>query len=890
MPYIPVDSLSDVVYRLVVDQYDPPPDYQLGFWATLPLTTFIDVIFAQQVKDGQISRKNQVALRSSLYKELFQDTLEKEEQKEWEELAAEEHKNVCNAIDAKMNAPPPTDAAERQQIINRLPAFAQPILDLMAEYTGWKMTLVAGGPEPADNGRLNVVSIHSGVVKGTIKQNFGQSEWRLYKEFVVPVFAHFLKKCYTLEECRASALPADTEGLTVALNNTSDVNHDTLDWNQEYLRVIGPHVRLSSAGATSVSGSDSSNSTRESSPSSSTTSSGDSSTSDDDDARPRKQPPVISSSKASKKIRGLEKRKVNGTLTPDVRSQSSDMDEADDEPSNSINTAFKIGPPLRARPHPRPKISAHLSMVEDSSDIPAPNPSGSLETVGETGELTASAALATVRPGLPEIDSLVTTLLPLDLIEPVLKELKTFGRIEYTSTLSNDGGLSTVSAPGLTSRNILHASQPPSPTVLSASILEIMPASSQTKHVMRVIPVDTSRRSEHTSPIPSRAGTPEDSSIGFHPPHHASLCAGNPAIFPLQSPDASPARSSVSTAKIPPPYSPPPSPIPSRVGTPENSPSAFQSQLSPHVNPNDSEKGLIPAKQLDIMTGFSVEVNPDDKELDDEDPNSIISKVTEEDDEDDVAPNLTGAISSPHRRLSSRVAQKRARSPTIDTTMVTSTEKRLRASSNAAVLEYEIPRGNVVAKNTRKGKAAWAVQKKSGVTRGETSTASTSPKYYTQALATFNSTTLGARWDSLVAAWSAFEIASQYISTDLLGLHSRPAGIHDWIHRAQKPTYRPDLSRSKLVCFQTEFGIWWRSLQPDWRVDGDSNLVRDDDEDLEGLRRAGPKGLTSIVAGLFFWGDAIRENCNQAQRVLWEEMLNDVEWVLLSLNPSSEAA
>ncbi|KAF9522387.1 hypothetical protein CPB83DRAFT_911377 [Crepidotus variabilis] len=38
MPYIPVDSLSDVVYRLVVDQYDPPPDYQLGFWATLPLT------------------------------------------------------------------------------------------------------------------------------------------------------------------------------------------------------------------------------------------------------------------------------------------------------------------------------------------------------------------------------------------------------------------------------------------------------------------------------------------------------------------------------------------------------------------------------------------------------------------------------------------------------------------------------------------------------------------------------------------------------------------------------------------------------------------------------------------------------------------------------------
>ncbi|KAF9526583.1 hypothetical protein CPB83DRAFT_837201 [Crepidotus variabilis] len=37
-PSMVTHSLSDVVYRLVVDQYDPPPDYQLGFWATLPLT------------------------------------------------------------------------------------------------------------------------------------------------------------------------------------------------------------------------------------------------------------------------------------------------------------------------------------------------------------------------------------------------------------------------------------------------------------------------------------------------------------------------------------------------------------------------------------------------------------------------------------------------------------------------------------------------------------------------------------------------------------------------------------------------------------------------------------------------------------------------------------
>lgn len=41
--------------------------------------------------------------------------------------------------------------------IEQLVYFAQPILDLIAEATGWKVTLVAGGPQPADEGLLHVV-------------------------------------------------------------------------------------------------------------------------------------------------------------------------------------------------------------------------------------------------------------------------------------------------------------------------------------------------------------------------------------------------------------------------------------------------------------------------------------------------------------------------------------------------------------------------------------------------------------------------------------------------------------------------------------------------------------------------------------------------------------
>ena len=41
--------------------------------------------------------------------------------------------------------------------IQGLVCFAQPILDLISEATGWKTTLLVGGPEPAHGGHLNVI-------------------------------------------------------------------------------------------------------------------------------------------------------------------------------------------------------------------------------------------------------------------------------------------------------------------------------------------------------------------------------------------------------------------------------------------------------------------------------------------------------------------------------------------------------------------------------------------------------------------------------------------------------------------------------------------------------------------------------------------------------------
>lgn len=93
--------------------------------------------------------------------------------------------------------------------------LTQPILDLICAHTGMKATLLVGGPEPADGGRLNIIryveffsplvlasyhpssSVHSGVTQGAIKSMFGELERAAYKDVVVPLYSRFLKKCYS---------------------------------------------------------------------------------------------------------------------------------------------------------------------------------------------------------------------------------------------------------------------------------------------------------------------------------------------------------------------------------------------------------------------------------------------------------------------------------------------------------------------------------------------------------------------------------------------------------------------------------------------------------------------------------------------------------------------
>ncbi|KAF8971656.1 hypothetical protein BDZ97DRAFT_1650694 [Flammula alnicola] len=142
-----------------------------------------------------IQRSGLASLREKIVRELFAK-LPEDERRRWRQTATREHGEAEKAWKKEMESPPSTSPEDRQRCIMGLVRFAQPILDMICEATGWKATLIAGGPEPAHDGRLNVISIHSGTTTGDIPMNFGCAERMRYKEYFVPIYGSFLQKCY----------------------------------------------------------------------------------------------------------------------------------------------------------------------------------------------------------------------------------------------------------------------------------------------------------------------------------------------------------------------------------------------------------------------------------------------------------------------------------------------------------------------------------------------------------------------------------------------------------------------------------------------------------------------------------------------------------------------
>ncbi|KAF9471830.1 hypothetical protein BDN70DRAFT_938645 [Pholiota conissans] len=153
-------------------------------------------------------RDKLAAERDKIAREMF-SKLSQEEQKRWKAMALEEHEALMKEYKKDLATAPSCAPEDRQRCIQGLVQFMQPILDMVTDCTGWSTTFMAGGPEPAQHGQLNIMSIHSGTTGGEMKMNFGHAERERFKKYIVPIFGHFLQQCYGPEECRSRALSSE---------------------------------------------------------------------------------------------------------------------------------------------------------------------------------------------------------------------------------------------------------------------------------------------------------------------------------------------------------------------------------------------------------------------------------------------------------------------------------------------------------------------------------------------------------------------------------------------------------------------------------------------------------------------------------------------------------
>ena len=160
--------------------------------------------------------------------------------------------------------------------------------------------------------------------------------------------------------------------------------------------------------------------------------------------------------------------------------------------------------------------------------------------------------------------------------------------------------------------------------------------------------------------------------------------------------------------------------------------------------------------------------------------------------------------------------------------------------------------------------------------------AASKPDWFTAAISMLEGEKgLGTTWAKLVKAWAAFEDGAGYEGTKKLLTTHRPDAIKAWIGRARSPTWRPIIPDTSA--YESEYMLWWTAIQPLWRKGSDGSLIFSKvDGDWGVLQRPGLNGMLSVMAGLLFWGVALRDSSNA--RKGWNRAVSDCLIVINSLS------
>ncbi|PPQ73280.1 hypothetical protein CVT26_015231, partial [Gymnopilus dilepis] len=204
------DPMTVFTLRLMgKDAARPRKSTDYNLWANDNKSAVEEAYSAAGVKSAGMDLKT----RTEVTRKLFAKESESV-RKAYAQRAQEEHEDTIKQWEEACQRPASIAPESHQICIDGIATTMQPALDALAEFTGMRVTLLAGGPEPAAGGRLNIIgrrtynhsSLHSGGTKGPISLRFPEAEPEKYHNQVIAAFSDFLRKCYSREDCQSSAL------------------------------------------------------------------------------------------------------------------------------------------------------------------------------------------------------------------------------------------------------------------------------------------------------------------------------------------------------------------------------------------------------------------------------------------------------------------------------------------------------------------------------------------------------------------------------------------------------------------------------------------------------------------------------------------------------------
>ncbi|KAJ6469552.1 hypothetical protein C8R47DRAFT_1222890 [Mycena vitilis] len=130
----------------------------------------------------------------------------------------------------------------------------------------------------------------------------------------------------------------------------------------------------------------------------------------------------------------------------------------------------------------------------------------------------------------------------------------------------------------------------------------------------------------------------------------------------------------------------------------------------------------------------------------------------------------------------------------------------------------------------------------------------------------------GGGWVKLVGLWWAQE-ASTAFATQKQGFTpaGRPEEIKGWVKAARKGAGH--VAAKDAAIFVAKFKVWWKAINPQWRIGADETLKREEDGPWDVLRVPGPNAFLNVLICLKWWKEVGEEGD-------WADVVADVTWVL----------